>query len=193
MAFFRHGPQNPLHLAAILRNMVIRMKPSGLLLTLFVLCHSCQAQPEVEAHAGFGYTEHLSLGIGCTFAEKHTVLLLYGSNCFSRPKNFSTYMLQYNLAINRWEFLNVTPMVGIKGGHAIFTDKYYTWDVAVLIPFVAMQYPVNRNVDLAIQAGGAVSFEQKVKRINYGEIGHYRQFLPEVKTGIVYSFQKKAP
>ena len=82
-------------------------------------------------------------------------------------------------------------MVGIKGGHAIFTDKYYTWEVTLFIPFVALQYSLSRNVDLAFQAGGAVSFEQKVTRIDYGEIGHYRQFLPEVKTGIVYSFQKK--
>jgi hypothetical protein len=44
---------------------------------------------------------------------------------------------------------------------------------------------------VVVEGGGAVSFEQKVERINYGEIGHYRPFLPEMKAGVVYTFQKK--
>jgi hypothetical protein len=169
------------------------MKPPLILFSLFIffILHDfCQAQPRLHAHAALGYTEHFSLGIGCTFADKHSVTLLYGSNFFFHPKQFSAYMLQYNLAVQRWRFLNVTPSVGIKGGHAIFTDGYYTWEVAVFIPFVAMQYPLSRKIDLVIQTGGAVSFEQKVRRINYGEIGHYRQYLPEVKACIVYNFNK---
>jgi hypothetical protein len=168
------------------------MKPPGVLFILVVVCHFSQAQPIVQAEAALGYTEHLSLGVGCTFSGKQSVTVLYGSNFFFHRKEFSTYMLQYSLALRRLKFFNVTPALGIKGGHAIFTDKYYTCEVAVFIPFVAMQYPLNRNVALAIQAGVAVSFEQKVTRRNYGEIGHYRQYLPELKAGMVYSFQKRA-
>jgi len=167
------------------------MKPHIILFIFFVLPDFCQAQPKLQAHAALGYTEHFSLGIGCTFANKHAVTLLYGSNFFVHPKEFSTYMLEYKLAFRRWALLNGTPSIGVRGGHAIFTDKYYTWEVAVFIPFVSWQYPLNRNVDVAIQAGGAVSFEQKVKRISYGEIGHYRQYLPEVKAGIAYNLKKK--
>lgn len=168
------------------------MKPRVVLFIIFFMPFFFgQAQPKLQAHAGLGYTEHFALGIGWTFSDKHAVTLLYGSNFFFHRRQFSTYMLQYTLAVPRWSFLNVTPSVGIRGGHAIFTDKYYTWEVAAFIPFVAMQYPLGRNVDLVVQAGGAVSFEQKVRRINYGEIGHYRQYLPEVKTGIVYTFGKR--
>ena len=167
------------------------MKLTGVLFIFFILCNFSQAQTKFHAHAALGYTEHFSIGLGCTFSGKHTVALLYGSNFGFYPKRFSTYMLQYNLAVHRWRFLNVTPSIGIKGGHVIFTDKYYTWEVAVFIPYVAMQYPLNLKVDLVFQAGGGVSFEQKVRRISYGEIGHYRQYLPEVRAGIVYHFRKK--
>lgn len=88
------------------------------------------------------------------------------------------------------KFSGITPTIGIKGGHTIYTDDYYTWNLAVFIPFIGVQYPLNRKIDLLVQAGSAFSFEQSAKRISYGEIGHYRQILPEVKAGIVYNFVK---
>lgn len=167
------------------------MKPLGTVIILLILCDFTQAQVRVQAHAGAGFTEHFSIGVGCTFAETHAITLLYGSDFFYHPKEFSTYMLQYAFAARRWRFSKVTPIVGLKGGHAIFTDKYYTWEVMVFVPFAGLQYPLSGNIDLTLQAGGAISFEQKAERLNYGEIGHYRQYLPELKAGIVYDLKKK--
>jgi hypothetical protein len=167
------------------------MKPQGLVVILLIAGYLSQAQPTAQAVAGVGFTEHFSLGAGCTFAGKHTVTLLYGSDFFYRRSEFSTYMGQYHFQAHRWKFSNFTPVVGVRGGHTIFTDKYYRWQVMVFIPFAGIQYPLNKNIDLTVQAGGAVSFEQKVERLNYGEIGHYHEFLPELKACVAYKFKNK--
>ena len=99
-------------------------------------------------------------------------------------------MLQYNFNVLKWKPAGLTPTFGIKGGHVIFTDTYYTWEVATFVPFIGVKYPVSPWFDLMAHAGGAFSFEQKVKRINYGEIGHYRDILPEIKAGLVFHLTK---
>jgi hypothetical protein len=162
-----------------------------LLLFLLNLNYSGKAQLRFQANVGLGYLEHLSAGIGCSISSNHTVSLLYGSDFFIRPKDFASYLLQYNLVLPRLGFAGITPSIGIKGGHTIYTDDYYKWEVAVIVPFMGLQYPINRKINAVVQAGAVFSFEQSVTRINYGEIGHYKDFLPEIKTGIVYTLSKQ--
>ena len=159
-------------------------------LCLIFISVTADAQTALQVHAGFGYTEHFSTGLGCTFSNKHQITFLYGSNFFSKPREFSTFMLQYNFILRQWKFARLSPTFGIKGGHAIYTDTYYTWEVATFVPFAGVQYPVNEGFYLMVHAGGAFSFEQKVKRLNYGEIGHYRDFLPEIKGGLVFHLKR---
>jgi hypothetical protein len=164
----------------------------GPLVLLIILCSvGSNAQTIFQAQAGVGYIEHLSLGIGCNFSNKHSLSLLYGSNVFIRPKNFSSYLLQYTFNFNKLKFKNITPAVGIKGGTTIFTDEYYRWNVLAIIPFVELHYPLNNRFDLYIQGGCAFSFEQSVKRIKDGEIGQYKDFLPEFKTGVRFNLNVK--
>jgi hypothetical protein len=170
--------------------MFLLKKKYILLLLLMILNYSVGAQVRFQVDAGWGYLEHFSAGIGCSFSSKHTVSLLYGSDFFYHPKNFASYLLQYNLILPRLRFAGITPTIGIKGGHTIYTDDYYRWEVAVIVPFAGLQYPINRKINVVVQAGAVFSFEQSVKRINYGEIGHYKDLLPEIKTGIVYTFSK---
>lgn len=101
-------------------------------------------------------------------------------------------MLQYNLMLHRAQVINVTPTIGIKGGNMIFTDAYYKWKLVAIIPFIGLHYPVNKQVTTFIQGGCMFSFEQSVKRIKDGEIGHYKDLLPEIKAGIVYNFLRKS-
>jgi hypothetical protein len=162
-----------------------------LLLCLLFFNYSAKAQVRFHIDAGVGYLEHFSAGIGCSFSSKHSVSLLYGSDFFIRPKDFASYLLQYNLILPRLRFAGITPTIGLKGGHTIYTDDYYRWEVAVIVPFAGLQYPINRKINVLVQTGIVFSFEQSVKRINYGEIGHYKDLLPEIKTGIVYTFSKK--
>jgi hypothetical protein len=162
-----------------------------LLLYLLFFNYSGKAQVRFHVDAGVGYLEHFSAGIGCSFSSKHNVSLLYGSDFFVRPKDFASYLLQYNLILPRLRFAGITPTIGLKGGHTIYTDDYYRWEVAVIIPFAGLQYPINKKINAVVQAGVVFSFEQSVKRIDYGEIGHYKDLLPEIKTGIVYTFSKQ--
>lgn len=164
---------------------LVRMKLLAGLGLIFVSAIA-DAQTTLQVHAGFGYTEHFSAGVGCTFSNKHQIAFLYGSNFFSKPREFSTFMVHYNFILKQWRFAGLVPTLGIKGGHVIFTDTYYTWEVATFVPFAGIRYPVNERFYLLVHAGGAFSFEQKVKRLNYGEIGHYRDLLPEIKAGLVF-------
>lgn len=162
-----------------------------LLFFLLFLNYSVKAQVRFQVDAGLGYLEHFSAGIGCSFSAKHAVSLSFGSDFFIRPKDFASYLIQYNLNLPRFRFAGITPTIGIKGGHTIYTDDYYRWEVAVIVPFAGLQYPINKKINVVVQAGAIFSFEQSVKRIDYGEIGHYKDLLPEVKTGIVYTFSKQ--
>jgi hypothetical protein len=64
--------------------------------------------------------------------------------------------------------------------------------VVHVIPFVGITYSVHHKMDLLLDFGGAFSFEQSVERIGEDEIGHYKEVLPEVKVGILYTlYQKK--
>jgi hypothetical protein len=158
------------------------------LLFILFLAYPCFPQLTFKVQTGLSYIEHLSTGITLSFSEKHNISLLYGSNFFIKPKDFSTYMLQYHLKLNRMNFGRMTPAIGIKGGRVIYSDDYYKWELLTIIPFVGLHYQVNERLDIAMDLGPAISFEQSVQRISYGEIGKYRDLLPEFKIGTHYRF-----
>lgn len=156
------------------------------LLFLLSLVTPCLSQLTFKVQAGISYTEHLSTGLTLSFSEKHNISLLYGSNFFIKPKDFSTYMLQYHLKLNSMSFGRITPAIGIKGGHVIYSDEYYRWEMFTIIPFAGLHYRVNERLDIVMDLGLAISFEQSAQRISYGEIGKYRDLLPEIKIGTHY-------
>jgi hypothetical protein len=170
----------------------VYQKPKTLLLALVLSAASLPALAQVvpTAHAGVGMLEHLSLGVGCNIRARHSIAFLYGSNLFIDPKKFSNYLVQYHYNLPKWSIRNATPLIGFKGGQAIYSDHYYTWQVMVAVPFVGFQFPVFDRLDFVAQGGVAFSFEQSVKRLNYGEIGHYRSILPEARVGLVWRFKR---
>jgi hypothetical protein len=166
------------------------MARKTLLFVLFPMLMAVSAAGQItfQVQAGVSYLEHFSVGAGFQIARKHQLSLLYGSDFFIQPKRFSTFMAQYSFRMQRFEFLGVLPAIGVKGGGVIYSDKYYRWNLAVVIPFIELQCPVRRNTRVFLQGGAQVSFEQTVERLSYGEIGHYKELLPEVKAGVVYNF-----
>jgi hypothetical protein len=156
------------------------------LLFLIILPNSGKAQLTWRVQAGLSYLEHFSTGITFGFATKHTVSLLYGSNFFIRTKDFSSYLVQYEYKMTNLKVAKITPGIGVKGGHSVYTSDYYKWEVAVVAPFTAFHYPVNEKIDIRMEVGGAISLEQSVKRIRFGEIEKYKELLPEFKAGILY-------
>jgi hypothetical protein len=160
-----------------------------IVLIFFISPFSGTAQVRFQVHAGLSYIEHVSLGAGFNW-RNHNVAVLYGSNFLIHPREFGSYFIQYHFSIPSLKFLNTTPMIGAKGGQTIFTDDYYRWNLVSMVPFVGIQRPLTSGIDVVFQGGVAFSFEQSVKRIAFGEIGHYKDRLPEVKAGIIYKLAK---
>lgn len=146
-----------------------------------------KAQSSIKAQGGISYIEHFSIGATYSFSNKHNLTLLYGSNFFIKPLNFSSVLLQYDLPFRKMIFADFTPKFGVKGGYAIFTDENYQWQVITVVPFVGVQYPFNQKMEIFLESGVAISFEQAAKRLNYNEVGIYKQFLPELKAGISFT------
>ena len=151
------------------------------------------AQHTFKAQAGFGYLEHFSLGGTLELNERHNLSLLYGSNFFIKPKEFSSILLQYDLEFPRWRFASFTPLAGLKGGYAIFTNENYQWQVISVVPFLGIYYPLNSQMVVRLESGPVISFEQAAKRLNYNEIGYYKPLLPEIKITMLYTLFKNNP
>ncbi len=100
-------------------------------------------------------------------------------------------MLQYDFSFNKLKFAGVTPRIGVKGGDEIFSDDYYRWKLFSVVPFLGIQHPINGRLDLLVEGGVNYSFEQSVVRLKPGEIGHYKDILPELKVAIHYQLSKK--
>jgi len=161
------------------------------LLIVTVLPFKSMAQISVKAQAGLSYIEHFSMGGRINFSEKRSLSLLYGSNFFFQPANFSSVLLQYDQILTKQKIIGITPVIGLKGGYAIYSNKYYQWKLLNFIPFIGTRYSVSKKLDLVTELGLTGSFELAVKRISYGEIGNYKTILPEFKAGIMYTlFQK---
>lgn len=157
-----------------------------LVLILFWL-HSVNAQLAFKVQTGIGYLEHFSTGIGVGIKNKHQLSLLYGSNLFLKTSDFSSLLLEYDFKFYKLNFSGFTPKLGIKGGYSIYTNTYYRWNVLMLVPFVGVNRPLSKKLDLAIDLGLAVSHELSLERISYGEFGTYRKYLPEIKIGLIYT------
>jgi hypothetical protein len=170
---------------------MIKLKTVGLILSFLSLPLLANSQMRIHGQAGLSYIEHFSIGAGVSL-RNHSLSLLYGSNFFVQPKKFSNYFLQYALAIPRAQFSKLIPLAGVKGGQTFFSDHYYTWDVVSLIPFVGIQTKMTEQIDLSLQTGVAFSFEQSVTRLNFGEIGHYKDTLPELKLAVIYKLMRGA-
>jgi hypothetical protein len=150
-----------------------------------------QAQFTIRTQAGISYIEHLSTGLTFHIGKKHNFSLLYGSNLFIRTYYFSNQFVQYDREIPKWKLGNFTPHIGVKGGNSLFTNSYYRWKVVSVIPFAGMSRPVSARMDLRVEAGVAFAFEQTVKRISLGEMGLYKERLPEFKAALLYTLSKK--
>ncbi|HMJ69017.1 MAG TPA: hypothetical protein VK508_08980 [Cyclobacteriaceae bacterium] len=144
------------------------------------------AQVSLKAHLGASYIEHLATGITVSYRH-HSVTALYGSNLFINTRNFSNLFAQYDYSVPRWKVAGAIPRFGVKGGNSIYTNKYYRWKVVSLIPFAGARYPVNDKLEVLFEVGPTYSFEQHLERIKYGEIGHYRYVLLELKVAVAYT------
>ena len=105
--------------------------------------------------------------------------------------DFSNFFIQYDYSFTKWKIKNATPRLGVKGGDSRFTDDYYRWHVVHVIPFAGITCPIRPKMDLLFEVGGAFSFEQSVERVGQGEVGHYKELLPEVKVAILYTLYQK--
>lgn len=163
------------------------MKKLLTLVLIYFWFHPVNAQLTFKAQTGVGYLEHFTTGIGVEFSNKHQLSLLYGSNFFYKTSDFSSLLLQYDCKFNKLNFNGFTPKLGIKGGYSVYTNTYYRWNVLMLVPFVGVNRPLSKKLDLAFDLGLAVSHELSLERISYGEFGTYRKYLPEVKIGLLYT------
>jgi hypothetical protein len=161
-----------------------RWKLKFLVLIVFLLCLTgVKAQFQIKVQCSAGYSEHFSTGI--SFEIKHHALFFdYGSNLFINTDRFSSKLAGYKYKFNPVFKGTVCPLVGLKAGYAVYTDLYYQWELAELIPFIGAQYNMNQRVQLFGETGLLVSHELSQERIGYGDIGNYRTYLPEFRLGI---------
>jgi hypothetical protein len=163
------------------------IKKISLILSFLIFMHlPGNAQISFKLQTGISYIEHFSTGITFSFSEKHNLSILYGSNFFIKPKDFSCVMLQYDFIFNKINFAGIIPGIGIKGGYSVYTNRYYKWNLSSFVPFIGLRYKAGNKFEIALDMGTAISIEHSVKRISYGEIGMYREFLPEFKLGLIY-------
>lgn len=153
---------------------------------LIVVHYSVNAQFSFKLQTGVSYIEHFSTGITFSFSERHNLSLLYGSNFFIKPQDFSCVMLQYDFLFNKINFAGIIPGIGIKGGYSVYTNSYYKWSLSSFVPFIGLRYQIDNKFGIALDIGTAISIEHSVERINYGEIGMYKEYLPEFKLGLTY-------
>ena len=157
----------------------------ALLLTLSL---SAAGQITLRAVAGVSNVEHLSTGIEVNFSNRQNIALLLGTNAFIRTNNFVSYLLQYDVQVNELKFYGITPRLGLKGGYSIYTNDYYRWKLVQVVPFVDFSCPLNNKIGLYTDLGMAISHELSIDRVAFGEIGSYKQYLPELKLGVSYRF-----
>lgn len=147
-------------------------------------------QSSLKLQAGFGYQEHFSSGITFSFLKTNSVSILYGSDAFYKPKNFSTLYFQYDRQIPLLTFGNYRTGIGARFGKSIYTDKYYRWKVISAVPLLMLDRQITDDMDIGVEAGLAISRIEEVSRISYGEIGKYKRYLPELKIRIRYKIFK---
>lgn len=162
------------------------------LLFFLILTHSvCKAQTDIKLQTGFGYQEHFSIGPTLEWGQKNAVGVYYGSNFFVKPQEFSTLFVKYNRSILILNYKGITPGISLKAGQTIFTDRYYKWRVLSAVPLVSLRCDLNDRTSLLAESGMAFSRIETVTRINYGEIGKYKRYLPELSLSLNYTLSKR--
>lgn len=141
-------------------------------------------QSNIYFQLGYGYLEHLSTGIGCRFKDNHRIFLSYGSNFYINTKEFSSIQLQY-------EYPNKIPNkfklnYGIKGGYSIYSNNYYRWRLITLTPILNFNLKLSDKLIFVSTIGLTYSRAIEMKRLANGEIGWYKEFLPELKFSMIY-------
>ena len=92
---------------------LVRLQHVFLILTVFILSNvPLEAKPKLDFQVGYSYIEHLSTGIGLTIYQKHNISVLYGSNFFINPQNFSSYLFQYEYSIGKLEKIPYLLVIG---------------------------------------------------------------------------------
>jgi hypothetical protein len=166
----------------------MRWKLKLLFLITFLLCLTgVKGQFQIKVQCSAGYSEHFSTGISLEL-KHHSLFFDYGSNLFINTDRFSSKLAGYKYIFNPVLNNSIYPTVGLKAGYAVFTDAYYHWELAELIPFIGGQYNINHRMQLFAETGLLVSHELSQERISYGNIGNYRTYLPEIRFGLNFKF-----
>jgi hypothetical protein len=152
---------------------------------LITAAHSL-AQIRLECRTGFGYLEHFITGAGVKFKDGSSAGFRYGSNFFVNPGSFSSFSMQYERSVNRLQLEPFHLTYGLKGGYAIYSNSYYRWKLVFLNPFAGMNYQLNERMTLGVQAGLSVNRDLSAERLKWGEIGWYRDYLPEFNFSLSY-------
>jgi hypothetical protein len=147
-------------------------------------------QTKIKLQGGLSIIEHASIGVSFQLGKKHTLSALYGSNLFYGYHDFYNLFLQYDYSFLKLTRGKITPKFVLRGGDSYFTDSYYRWHVANLIPALGANYKYNDKISFFVDGGVAISFLQSVERVRAGEIGIYKKYLPEFKIGILYTLHE---
>lgn len=156
------------------------------LVILLLFNKNAVSQTKVDVQVGYGYLEHFSVGVGLTIKENHKITSLFGSNLFMSLNKFAVYQLQYEYP-NKFKKKYLLNF-GLKGGYSIYSNKYYKWDLLSITPISNVKYRLKDNVILALTFGMTYSKVLEQKRLESGEIGWYRELLPEIKISLSYGF-----
>lgn len=169
------------------------MKIVVALLSLFfaLMAIPCRSQPKIGVSSGIGYQDHFSVGLGL-YAQRHAFSLHYGSNFFIHTNDFFACQIQYEYLFDKLTFWHFKPKTGIKSGYSVFTNQYYQWEITSLTTFAGIVRPLTEKTILAADFGVTYSRELSLKRKNFGEVGHYKTYLPEIKFSILFLLHPKA-
>lgn len=154
------------------------------LLVLLLFSKNSISQPKVNFQIGFGYLEHLSTGIGFKIKEKHKITFLLGTNFFMKLDDFAAYQIQYEYPNQMKKILLLN--YGLKGGYSNYSNKYYKWQLLSITPISNLKYRLTDNLFLVSTLGLTYSRVLNQTRVEMGEIGWYREFLPEIKLSLLY-------
>jgi hypothetical protein len=156
-----------------------------LVIFLITARHSL-AQIHLECRTGVGYLEHFITGAGVGFKNGSSAGFRYGSNFFVNPCSFSSFSLQYERSLPHISMEPFHLDYGLKGGYAIYSNTYYRWKLVFLVPFAGLNYQLNENMTFGLQVGFSVNRDLSAERLEWGEIGWYREFLPEFNFSLSY-------
>lgn len=159
-------------------------KPFILIAILMLLSELAISQKKVDFQIGYGYLEHFSTGIGLKIKDNHKITVLFGSNLLMDLDKFAVYQMQYEYP-NKFKKKYLINF-GLKGGYSIYSNKYYKWELLSITPISNFKYRLKNELFFVFTLGITYSKVLKVKRIELGEIGWYRELLPEIKLSLLY-------